>query len=453
MSGTGFHTNHQTQPSRVMYINSRDCYQHGDTTTHMSYLFKEPLATTTNEGILISLLSASVPYSFYNIRQGVNDKIRFHVGRLNSATTQRAGDGLDTIQPYVTQVKVVSTELFPSTGYFKVNNEICKYMSKDDTTFIGVWRGRGGTTVAIHERAAGIAELTDDDVFFETTLPVGNYSASELGRKFVELVNGASGKRLDQSTSIPDLAGNVYSYVAVQNHLEIKYVYNRSTLKYTFSAQNTFQSSTISGDAGKLAMKMYFDELVWYTDKAVGPHVELGFTADDATVIITADASAQSKNVADVNGTVHALYLRTDLPTRSVFESQTGDASDILGKISIDTNPGGIITHRPADTQHETMIQPSLVRSIQLRLTDERNRLLNLNGLHFQVGIHFKFVSLREADPQPAHQIRERPTSDDIERRIQANKKRRRRALQKGKSKVRNAIAASAKITAAPPDP
>ena len=88
----------------------------------------------------------------------------------------------------------------------------------------------------------------------------------------------------------------------------------------------------------------------------------MGFVPRDVT-LYTPDPGATleettepSDNVADINGSVHALYLRTDIPTRSVFESESGSVSDVLGKISLNTNPGGIIVHNPSDSTHQSVV-------------------------------------------------------------------------------------------------
>ena len=72
----GYLLGHQTRTSKVMYINSKDVSNfYGGVTTDYSYEFKEPVECRTGEGVLVSLVSAAIPYSFYNVRDGVNDKI------------------------------------------------------------------------------------------------------------------------------------------------------------------------------------------------------------------------------------------------------------------------------------------------------------------------------------------------------------------------------------------
>ena len=60
----GYHTTHHTQGSRVMYLNSADADTlHEDNTTHFSFTFNEAIHTRAGEGVLVSVLSASIPYS------------------------------------------------------------------------------------------------------------------------------------------------------------------------------------------------------------------------------------------------------------------------------------------------------------------------------------------------------------------------------------------------------
>ena len=72
---TGFHNSHHTQSPKVMFIDSKDANVRHVTDTHFTYVFNESIHVKQNEGVLVSLLQASIPYSFYNVRSGVNDTL------------------------------------------------------------------------------------------------------------------------------------------------------------------------------------------------------------------------------------------------------------------------------------------------------------------------------------------------------------------------------------------
>jgi hypothetical protein len=122
----------------------------------------------------------------------------------------------------------------------------------------------------------------------------------------------------------------------------------------------------------------------------------------------------------------------------------------VLDKIALNTNPGGIIVHHPRDRGVETLLETNHVRSLTCRLTDERNRVLDLNGLHFQFGLLFEFVELLtkpKTDKQPEATSLSKSESKPREKKRQ-KRQRRKRALKRGKKKINDAISKAAKTPA-----
>ena len=88
---TGFHEWHKTQSAKVLFIDSKDATAQHDGTTHFTYVFRDTIQVKKNEGVLVSLLQASIPYSFYNCREGVNDKIDILYSPANATSKNRDG--------------------------------------------------------------------------------------------------------------------------------------------------------------------------------------------------------------------------------------------------------------------------------------------------------------------------------------------------------------------------
>ena len=285
MNRVGFHGTHETQPSRMVFLDSRDCSQFTNLTSHYLFGFKDAIETGPGEGMLVSLSSASIPYSFYNVRLGINDTLHYNATK-------------------------------------------------------------------------------------SITIPPGNYSANALGKKIVKLFN------------------NVGTITAT---------YDRVTQKYTFTSN--------------VSLKFYFEN-----DKENSIKNELGFSGFEgiASINPASNNSNVSTSAADLNGSVHAIYVRTNLATKSVMESQTGGVSDILAKIDINTDPGGVITLDPQQVSHEALIHTAGVKHIEVRITDERNRLLDLNGLHSQIGLRFRFVTTKPSDPIDQGDPRQRVNPKDV---------------------------------------
>ena len=99
-----------------------------------------------------------------------------------------------------------------------------------------------------------------------------------------------------------------------------------------------------------------------------------------------------SDNVVDINGSIHGVYIRTNLVSNSTLDSQNGTFSNILSRIPINVQAGGLIFQVASNSTHKAIVDMNYLNNITIRLTDERNRLLNLNGLHFQIAVSVDFV-------------------------------------------------------------
>ena len=60
MTDVGYHLGHETQASKVMHLDSRDGVGSGG--SEFMVVFEDTLTTREDEGVLVSLLSATIPY-------------------------------------------------------------------------------------------------------------------------------------------------------------------------------------------------------------------------------------------------------------------------------------------------------------------------------------------------------------------------------------------------------
>ena len=321
---TGFHEWHKTQQSKVLFIDSKDATAQHDGTTHFTYVFRDTILVKKNEGVLVSLLQASIPYSFYNVREGINDKIDIIVS-----------DSIYSI-PYETVI----------------------------------------------------------------TLDAGNYTAISLSTTFKQLIEQYMGT---VTVGLPSVISIVYDRDKQKFQFSIAPTTNDNLGRMVIinlshgQNQGTHFDIELGFDSETADNSVYFacdpDNIL----QTAGT-VELNRIGENITAsnhIPTTKPYLQSTNIADLNGSVHSLYLRTNLPVVSSMDSLTGGTSQIVAKLPIDTSPGGIIFHEPRDSLHKSLIQTQSIKHITLRLTDDRNKLISLNGLHFSVALMFEFVSLK----------------------------------------------------------
>ena len=283
MSGYSLDTN--TQNSKVVHISSVDATTilQTDSTSYFSFVLGENFVCPSNQSMLISLHSASIPYSFYNIRDEINNKIPYTC------------NGIDGV----------------------------------------------------------------------ITIPAGNYNSSTLAKKLASLLSAVQ---------------------SMNGTLEVEY--DRSLMKYKYTLSNG------ASDPQPDALTLRF------TANLNTAYIELGFILGQDVVIT--GSGVYSSNVADVNGNIHGLYIRTNLSLDGSYDSVTKGISTILGRIPITKNYGGVLFWDPSNgSQHKIQIQTNYIHTITIRMTDSRNRLIDLNGLNFEVAIQFDFVYNKVHTPVP----------------------------------------------------
>jgi hypothetical protein len=288
--------------SKILYVNSEDASQYlatklnSDGTTsplncYFNYTLKESIEVPANQRAIISLNSATIPYSFYNIRLDVNDTIDLRLTNVNQGTT-----------------------------------------------------------------------YTPDPIVITS----GNYDVYS----FAEFI-------------INKLSIQPYQNPAQSIEYDFTMTFSTDSQKYTYTL---IPKNSSAGDVLKL-------ELLFNTgiNTLKKPFIELGFRVRDVEIISNQDPVI-SDNVVDMNGSVHGVYIRTNLVSNGTLDSQNGVFSNILSRLPINVNAGGIIFATPNEASHKSIVDLRSISQLTIRLTDDRNRLLDLNGLHFQIAIEINFI-------------------------------------------------------------
>lgn len=258
-----------TPPPLVIHLDSRTGQQlQSGLTTNFLYSLKEPVIVPDHMNLLLSLQTATIPYSFYNVGN---------------------------------------------------HNNIFKF------------------------EISGVTSLT-----FDLPLVNGNYSANGL----LNLLK----THLQTDASITTAI----------------ITYSRETLKFSFSYDGSATSVKILGTSTAR-------ELIGLKEGT-----DIVFTTYPA-------AGFLSPNAIDLNDSIHGLYIRQNLATKGTLDTEQGTFSNILARIPITTNAGGIIFYNPSNI-HETMISVPMIQTIGIRLTDDKHRSIDLNGLNFQISLKVAYI-------------------------------------------------------------
>lgn len=282
-------------PSKVLYVDSRDAQKYlatnsaGDNIhSYFSYILKEPIEVPPNQRALISLHSATIPFSFYNIRVGVNDTIPIKVENLTQGT--------------------------------EYNHTL--------------------------------------------TITPSNYTVYTLGSFLRDNIPPLFEGEVDFSIT-PD--------------------FDLDSMKYTYTLVG------LEGDIND-ELRMTWDFTGDNTEAIA--NIETGFSLKEVVFnyVNGENNTTISNNVVDINGSIHGVYIRTNLVSNSTLDSQNGTFSNILSRIPINVQSGGLIFQVASNSTHKALVDMNYLNNITIRLTDERNRILDLNGLHFQIAVSVDFT-------------------------------------------------------------
>ena len=326
----------ETDASRIMFINSADTTLQGTQglTTDYTFTPDEGIVVPAHHAILLSLHHTQIPYSFYNFQNNRNNKLDFSL------------------------------------------------------TAAGV---SGSTAVPV------VAQYT-------ITLPEANYNAASLLAKIKELLEAHA----NWGGGTINIRFNRDTLKYEWNYRSFGFIDSRLTLRIATgnNADTNCRNEIGFNDNKFIAADATQD--VWFEDNginqlagksdAIGTNNTL-FTGVNQNSYWDGDDGAVNRfSVIDVLSSIRSLYIRTNLTTSSVLDSSVGGGfSNILARVPIEVGSGGIITISPSDGSiHKLLLKIREISVISVRLTDQKNRVIDLNGLDWDLSLQFDFIEKLE---------------------------------------------------------
>ena len=114
----------------------------------------------------------------------------------------------------------------------------------------------------------------------------------------------------------------------------------------------------------------------------------LGYRDEQNDETVANAASSVSPFVVNL-ATVHSLYVKANFAAANVQSTRQGSSSTIQ-KVSVDVNSGGLIYLDSRDHIQVTKITNPVVDLIQLRITDQNDRLIQLNNCNYEMSLMFQ---------------------------------------------------------------
>ena len=338
-----------TAASRVLYINSKDAtIFFNQNQSDFSFTLDEPIVVPEHHSMLMSVFSAEIPYSFYNFRLGVNTRLDYQVNLFNTPATYDANGFLDLT-------------------------------------------------------AGGSDTLT---------IPEGNYNAVQLAQ---EISNGVAS------------AGPVFPLEVLFDPIKLKFSFRciipnfRITLAMRNSPSN---GEDMNEELGFDLINTQGDPFVeldaagtqWFngfSNPTLGgappvPIPGLGVdTIRNGPFLASPAWFLYADDVVDVTNSIRSLFLRTNLSSTSVLDSHIGGGfSNILTRVPINSEAGGIITIDPTNGDvHKLLLKVKEITDVAITLTNQKNQVINLNGLTFDISLKFEFIADKEIKGPPNRRL------------------------------------------------
>jgi hypothetical protein len=333
-----------TAASRVLYINSKDATTFfNQNQSDFVFSLQEPIVVPEHHSMLMSVFSAEIPYSFYNFRIGVNCRLDYAITVFGTPADYDANGFLD-LAPVNAQSLVI-----PEGNYNAV--ELAKVIS---------------------DGVVAAGPLNPLEVKFDPIkLKFSFRCIIKTYRVTLAMKNGAStGEDMNEELG--------------------------------FDLINTQGDPFVELDAGATQWFNGFSNptLDVNGDPVAGVGVD---TIRDGPFLTTPQYFLYADDVVDVTNSIRSLFLRTNLSTTSVLDSHIGGGfSNILTRVPIDAEPGGIITIKPVDGDiHKLLLKVKSITDIAITLTNQKNQVINLNGLTFDISLKLEFIADKELSPEP----------------------------------------------------
>lgn len=201
-----------------------------------------------------------------------------------------------------------------------------------------------------------------------------------------------------------------YSFYNISNDLEnniLKYTYNGTLYNLSFGNKDydvydlidyfnnsnnhisTVFTTSYDTQENKLSMLNKSGQTIIINWTQSNINKELGYLVDEADETVTNGNSSISRFVVNL-ATVHSILIKCpNVGSSNVISTRSGN-STILQKISVDCNSFGIIYLNTQDYRQVTISQASVIDQLVFTITDQNNRLLQLNNVNFEFSLLFE---------------------------------------------------------------
>jgi len=233
-------------------------------------------------------------------------------------------------------------------------------------------------------------------------------------------------EELHQIILSAEIPSSFYNISSALNNNVIKYTVSGVAQTFTFESKmydiseyvrvmtdnaNFPFLATYDSYTMKISLQNTSNNTVTINWTASTAHKPMGFS-NLSDVDVVSGGQIASDNIVDL-ATVHSIFIKSNTASNMIFSTRAG-FSQTIQKISVDRNSGEIIYLNESDYRTTTVINSS-VNSLDLRLTEQNDQLLDLNNLNYELTIGFFVYPILKRTPvtqiRPTRRTLQPPTA------------------------------------------
>ena len=326
----------ETRTSRVLFISSGDATAiFNENRSNYKFTLEEAVVVPNHHSIVMSLIGAEIPYSFYNFVDSRNTLLYYQYNTIPGTTLYAGG----VVAP------ITVLQLRPEGNWNAV--QLAEYITRGVNIQLGL--------------AVNSFQMLFDPIALKFKFIMNTPGRITLAMKnspnLVVDMNEEIGFDLTNTPGDPFVENVVPPYGPG-----------------TFPIRYGYVNEPVGGTG--VGIDTYTDE---------GGHAA---TPISPLIYLYAD------DVCDMSNSIRTLFIRSNLTSSSILDSHVGGGfSNILARIPIDKEPGEVINIRASDGNvHQLLLKVKDFTEIHIRLTNQRNEEINLNGLDFNISLKLDFI-------------------------------------------------------------
>ena len=449
--------------SKLVYINSDEATSFNESAfnsngelntakySNFNLTFREPIIPPPNHKTRIFLNSATIPFSYYNIREGINDRllgsISFGAVVSRKMTQIASNNSIESIVSFFDTNGISEAIKIPSGNYdsisfgkmlrrlirekieyfiwYYINDGTLDITNAIDQQFIGsaMWVCNDlSTHLFTYEENSGAMDI-DTSNNLRDSIQTGDIDWIQDDLSGILTIIGANKYPYSLTLMFPSSINGTTTMTDIVCSKELGFAPDGSSAYTTITNYNPYDTDAIQpthtsfisqypayniATAQKNIYK-YQPSLITLYD-SLGVVVELpnaqsltGYSCDTGVSGFEGFNKNYSPLTMDVEGSVEGLFLRCSVVRNGVYTSHTKGGENIIGRIPIDVSKGvnrtSLILSSPSDNSiYEQIITTPIITTISLKLTDQRGRLVDLNGMNAIYGLQFDFIPAKTQD-------------------------------------------------------